>query len=636
MIKKYQKTAQLFDYQTMASGTVGAYLLSDGSLRSEGSWAITDYIPCDGTAFVLNKVGGNAPSICFYDSNKNYISGQGYGTGAASIKSIIYATATSNAKYIRFSYMTSTNPDDLTQIMLNSGSTALPYEPYGNTFKDWFYREYGTETETFTTLPHEVIGDGQSNLTWSMDGNMQVNGTPTPQNPITPQETGDKTANLFDYTTMADGINNFYLDKYGVEQSSNSWVITDYIPVSGRTFSLTRSAAGFSPSICLYDSTKTFIAGAEYNGSNVVTITANQDVYYVRFSHYKSSQEDITQAMLNVGQPMNYEPYGYYKIPILSNGASYPVYLAEPIRKISTYVDSVPSTGSASRVIKKLVLTGEETWYKSIMYQGSFYAYDMIDGKSSYLICSHAVFAFPLNAQNYIYGTFSLDGTPPFNLNLYIGQSSWSIDDFKQYLADQYTAGTPVTVWYILETATTESFTAPTIPTSGTAQSFDVDTTLKPSEVSLTYHGWHEHSDEKYVGGVVNKFNKDDSSLLYSSTNLAATAQWSYGGTGTTIRIPCKSSQAYTLSCNIDTTVWRISCVESENVPSDGNPVTTVDIVRSKPTSGVYTFTTTANTKYVLFQCGVSVLSEAVAILMLVEGSTAPSEYHPYYEWVEE
>ena len=31
-----------------------------------------------------------------------------------------------------------------------------------------------------------------------------------------------------------------------------------------------------------------------------------------------------------------------------------------------------------------------------------------------------------------------------------------------------------------------------------TAEQFDVDTTLKPSEVDLTYHGWHEHSDTKF------------------------------------------------------------------------------------------------------------------------------------------
>ena len=70
---------------------------------------------------------------------------------------------------------------------------------------------------------------------------------------------------------------------------------------------------------------------------------------------------------------------------------------------------------------------------------------------------------------------------------------------WQQYLAQQYANGTPVTVWYILATAQTETFTAPSTPTSGSPQSFDVDTTLKPSEVSLTWHGWHEHEDTKFT-----------------------------------------------------------------------------------------------------------------------------------------
>ena len=49
-----------------------------------------------------------------------------------------------------------------------------------------------------------------------------------------------------------------------------------------------------------------------------------------------------------------------------------------------------------------------------------------------------------------------------------------------------------------LTTPTTEQITVPTLPTTGTAEQFDISTTLKPSEVSLTYHGWHEHQDTKF------------------------------------------------------------------------------------------------------------------------------------------
>lgn len=52
-----------------------------------------------------------------------------------------------------------------------------------------------------------------------------------------------------------------------------------------------------------------------------------------------------------------------------------------------------------------------------------------------------------------------------------------------------------------LPTPTTESFTAPTLATTAGSQSFTIDTTVKPSSVSLTYTGWHTHSDKQYSGG---------------------------------------------------------------------------------------------------------------------------------------
>ena len=245
------------------------------------------------------------------------------------------------------------------------------------------YRKYETATDTITSLPKTIIGDGQPISAYTIKGNMQQSGTPTPSNPIYPQECGD-------------------------------------LVTSG-------------------------------------------------------------------------EHAGEYKIPILSNGVSYPVYLAEPIRKKDSYVDTLSSTGIANRIIKQVVFTGQESWGKVSGTHG-FYT-DLVDLSVSVgadcIICSH-----------YIASTSGDDGTLRMANNKHevlIYDDYASAADFQTFLQQQYANGTPVTVWYVLATPTTESFTAPTIPTSGTAQSFDVSTTLKPSEVSLTYHGWHEHSDTKFT-----------------------------------------------------------------------------------------------------------------------------------------
>lgn len=121
---------QKFDYTTMASGITGYYLSSAGVETESNAWAITDYIPCNGQSFTLGKIGGNAPAICLYDSNKTFIAGQAYNTGGADFKNDITVTASQNAKYIRFSYFIASPAVDLSTIMLNEGTTALPYEPY--------------------------------------------------------------------------------------------------------------------------------------------------------------------------------------------------------------------------------------------------------------------------------------------------------------------------------------------------------------------------------------------------------------------------------------------------------------------------------------------------------------------------
>ena len=40
-----------------------------------------------------------------------------------------------------------------------------------------------------------------------------------------------------------------------------------------------------------------------------------------------------------------------------------------------------------------------------------------------------------------------------------------------------------------------------TVPTTEGYQTFDVQTTLKPSKVEVTYHGWHQYTPKEYENG---------------------------------------------------------------------------------------------------------------------------------------
>ena len=56
------------------------------------------------------------------------------------------------------------------------------------------------------------------------------------------------------------------------------------------------------------------------------------------------------------------EHAGEYAVPITIAGQTQTVYLSEPLRKIGDYSDTVSSDGTATRRIKKKVLTGSELW----------------------------------------------------------------------------------------------------------------------------------------------------------------------------------------------------------------------------------------------------------------------------------
>lgn len=387
------------------------------------------------------------------------------------------------------------------RLMLNTGETPLPYEPYG-----WVHslRKYNTSTDTLTTLPSNLYADG-TNATVGLVGNMSQTGTPTPTTPIQPQETGERTAQLFDLTTAILGK---YIDNQGIEQTSSSGITnhSDYIeiiPDIAYTVSVTKPSYNLITSaLSWYDSSKNFLYRSYYAlpaaaGTYSWNANSPNNAKYciLNFTTYPDFGNE--KDMLNTGEtPLPYEPYGY-KIPILSASTTTNVYLGEV---------------GTTRQIKKLVLDGTETgWTKSSTYQGSFFAQVLTNINIAantepvqYALCSHAQV---VKLANFANGTATLTGnTTTKSINLWIGESEWTVDEFKSYLAQQYSNGTPVTIWYVLATETTGIVNEPlrkigdyadtvsgiTIPTITGKDTFDVLTTLKPSEVSLSYTGWHD------------------------------------------------------------------------------------------------------------------------------------------------
>ena len=269
------------------------------------------------------------------------------------------------------------------------------------------YRKYETATDTITSLPKTIIGDGQPISSYTIKGNMSQSGTPTPSNPIYPTEVGDKTANLFDKSTIT---TNSYATLTGT-QANSYYYCSDYIPIEeGAYYFKNVVGQSYQNSLVVYDANKNGLRYIKFTGQATAsgTTTFESGDAYIRVNCYY--QTDADTVMVNLGSTaLPYEPYGY-KIPISLNGVEYPIYITEPLRK-------------------------------------------SLDGSN-------------------VYDTIESNGT-----------LTRRVDANGDALA----------------TPTTEQVTVPTLTTTGTAEQFNVLTTLAPSEVSLTYHGWHEHSDTKYT-----------------------------------------------------------------------------------------------------------------------------------------
>lgn len=350
-----------------------------------------------------------------------------------------------------------------------------------------------SEQEYTGAVPVTFVADGTPLLDYLISGNTVQDGTPTPDNPVMPQGTGERTGNL--YNINAKDVNNGYVNNALLSQdgTTETWVraeISEYIPISGDTAYTFNGIGSYnSPCYGLYDENKQLIGAYRYSGAQIIKFTSPNNARYFRFTHIKTETRAMMVEWAYTTSTMpDYEPYGY-KIPISSASTTTPVYLGE-----------VEST----RQIKKLVLTGEENWDK-----GTYAFYRVMTGIAAYkpVLCTH-----------YQYYEGASSGAPINSISTGSGggMAVWikiqnhddtTIEQWKSYLAQQYAAGTPVTVWYILaneETAVVnESLmrigdyadtlsmeqAGVEIPTASGSTTLDVATTVPPSEVYIKYRG---------------------------------------------------------------------------------------------------------------------------------------------------
>ena len=396
-------------------------------------------------------------------------------------------TTPANCNEIRISATSSATG----HLMLNTGSEALPYEPYSSeVWHDIPHYIHNTSTDTITT-PADIYAN-DTTATVGLKGQMEQSGTPSPTTPIQPSECGERTGNLFDYKSVYSSYINANGDIATTANNITSW---NSIPQEwvGKTITISCYIKSIDASFVIVQGQvdNSYITGnAIYSGQTgytEITITPVSTSDRWRISYGSGTVNVvINQVMAEESSTRTaYQPYGY-KIPILSGGTTTNVYMGE-----------VQST----RKIYKMAFDGTENITSVSIGTGLAFLYipEKTPNKWSTadnIVSSHFKSEYANNDGN-IYFTA--------NRMVMINLSCATVEEFKQYLADQYAAGTPVCVWYVLATPETAVVNEPlrkigdyadtvsgiTIPTIAGANTISVDTTLQPSEVTVNYKGWH-------------------------------------------------------------------------------------------------------------------------------------------------
>lgn len=351
------------------------------------------------------------------------------------------------------------------------------------------YRAGGgaTEKELEGVPPLTFNANGEPLISWTIYGNMQQTGTPSPSSIIMPDETGDKTANLLEKLTLGYTLNQSGEPvQYTVEGGISRMATITPINVTNLTsITLSYEKAPSYSGFCMYST---------FNGSTLIERVAQKispctidvsNATSLYISIYAGSTDVnvtsmISNVMLNTGSTaLPYQPYGF-KLPVQCGGVVTPVYTAEPLRKIGEYTD-YKSESAEYRAIGKLMLdgtiplsarSGEPTgvYFKSCADLGiAPVAYEVV--------CSHFQKSNTNRVVDMVDNTVLLSAS-----TLYIRYTG--TNDINAWLSEN-----PVTVWYVLGIPTTATVEAPEIPTVNGSNTFDVDTTLKPSKAYIKYYG---------------------------------------------------------------------------------------------------------------------------------------------------
>ena len=207
-----------------------------------------------------------------------------------------------------------------------------------------------------------------------------------------------------------------------------------------------------------------------------------------------------------------YEPYGKYKIPVKVNGETTNIYLDEPLRKVGDYADYIDfKTGKVVRNVFESTITINEVYgiYGKCSNVVRFGCYIpdhpkqkkdenmlsvMLPYDQSWTADKESIFHHNTSNVNYYFSfLWSRLGLVYDGTNVYkVDDGGTSITDaeiknicldFLNSLSEEYRK-----IYMILETPTEETIDIPEFSTIAGGTTFEVLTSVQPSQIMVKYH----------------------------------------------------------------------------------------------------------------------------------------------------
>lgn len=128
-----------------------------------------------------------------------------------------------------------------------------------------------------------------------------------------------------------------------------------------------------------------------------------------------------------------------------------------------------------------------------------------------------------------------------------------------------------------------------------------------------------------------NLFDKNNADVYNKVFISIVNSNWSVtSGDGKTVRIPVNPSTTYSISIDssIESNIFRVLSVSTNDIPVADSPVNG-NILVSSSANNTATFTTLANTTYIILQFTYTIFDNCINTLMLCTGSVSYS-YEAY------